>query len=106
DDQSIYRFQGANVGNILNFADTYKEHLKTTVLKENYRSSQKILDASRALININTERLSEIDKHLTASNPAYAGHEFEPQILCYFNPIHETVAIGQEILRLHHEGVP
>jgi len=106
DDQSIYRFQGANVGNILNFANTYKTHLKTTVLKDNYRSSQHILDASRALINVNTERLADIDKHLEAKNPAYADIENKPQIQCYFNPIHETVAIGQEILKLHNEGVP
>ena len=106
DDQSIYRFQGANVGNILNFANTYKHHLKTTVLKDNYRSSQKILDASRALISINTERLTDIDKHLEAKNAVLAYYEQEPQMSCYLNPIHETVAIGHDIIRLNKEGVP
>ncbi|MBU6325189.1 MAG: ATP-dependent helicase, partial [Bacteroidetes bacterium] len=49
DDQSIYRFQGANVENVLDFAQRYKEHLKTVVLEENYRSSQALLNAAQAL---------------------------------------------------------
>ena len=106
EDQSIYRFQGANVGNILNFANVYKAQLKTIVLTDNYRSSQPILDASRALININTERLADIDKHLLAKNPAYSELQQEPQIISYLNPIHETVAVGQSILKLHEAGVP
>lgn len=106
DDQSIYRFQGANVGNILNFAGTYKELLKTIVLTDNYRSSQPILDASRNLININTERLTEIDKHLTARNPDYSESTALPEINCYLNTIHETVAVGEAIQKLHTEGVP
>lgn len=106
DDQSIYRFQGANIGNILNFADRYQTHLHTTVLTNNYRSSQKILDASRALISINEDRLKEIDKQLLASNPAYAGIEADPEIENYLNPIHESVAVGKAILALNRSGVP
>ncbi len=106
DDQSIYRFQGANVGNILNFASTYSDKLKTIVLTDNYRSTQAILDASRALININTERLNEIDKHLTARHKDYSEDSSKPDINCYLNPIHETVAVGEAILKLHESGVP
>jgi DNA helicase-2/ATP-dependent DNA helicase PcrA len=36
DDQSIYRFQGANVENMINFADSYKKDLMTVVLTNNY----------------------------------------------------------------------
>ena len=43
DDQSIYRFQGANVENMINFADSYKKDLMTVVLTNNYRSTQPIL---------------------------------------------------------------
>ena len=49
DDQSIYRFQGANVENMLDFADSYKEDLLTVVLTNNYRSTQPILDISKTL---------------------------------------------------------
>ena len=64
DDQSIYRFQGANVENMLEFADNYKNDLLTVVLTNNYRSTQPILDISKTLINRNEERLI---KKLTVS---------------------------------------
>lgn len=57
DDQSIYRFQGANVENMLQLANRYKEHLLTVVLTQNYRSTQPLLDVSKTLINRNQERL-------------------------------------------------
>src|SRR2546421_2432670 len=57
DDQSIYRFQGANVENMLAFADSYKNDLIRVVLTHNYRSTQPILDISRTLIERNSERL-------------------------------------------------
>ena len=57
DDQSIYRFQGANVENMLEFANTYSQDLLTVVLTNNYRSTQPILDLSKSLINRNTDRL-------------------------------------------------
>ncbi len=57
DDQSIYRFQGANVENMLVFATRYTKDLMTVVLTSNYRSTQPILDISKTLINRNEERL-------------------------------------------------
>ncbi|MBU1019444.1 MAG: UvrD-helicase domain-containing protein [Patescibacteria group bacterium] len=64
DDQAIYRFQGASLENILDFNKKYGD-AKKVVLKENYRSGQKILDAARNLIINNKERL-EIEKELHA----------------------------------------
>ncbi len=61
DDQSIYRFQGANVENMLEFATGYKNDLLTVVLTDNYRSTQPILDISRTLIERNQERLVRPD---------------------------------------------
>ncbi|HNJ96243.1 MAG TPA: ATP-dependent helicase, partial [Ferruginibacter sp.] len=59
DDQSIYRFQGANVENMLGFATAYTKDLLTVVLTNNYRSTQPILDISKTLIGSNKERLVE-----------------------------------------------
>ena len=57
DDQSIYRFQGANVENMHEFAKQFSDSLYTVVLTNNYRSTQPILDVSRTLIERNQERL-------------------------------------------------
>lgn len=56
DDQSIYRFQWANIENMLDFSAKYK-NTKFIVLSENYRSTQEILDCSSELIQNNQERL-------------------------------------------------
>ncbi|NDB53545.1 MAG: ATP-dependent helicase, partial [Chitinophagaceae bacterium] len=46
DDQSIFRFQGANVANMTSLTDQYAEELTRVVLSNNYRSSQPVLDVS------------------------------------------------------------
>ncbi len=56
DDQAIYRFQGANLQNILQFHTRFPK-AEVIVLTENYRSTQPILDAATRLISQNAERL-------------------------------------------------
>ena len=69
DDQSIYKFRGAAISNVLGFMDIYPEANKI-VLTENYRSRQIILDTAYRLINYNNpDRLefrNNISKRLTS----------------------------------------
>lgn len=62
DDQSIYKFRGAEVSNILRFADVFP-NTKTITLFRNYRSTKQILEAADNVVRRNTNRL---DKTLTA----------------------------------------
>lgn len=55
DDQSIYKFRGATIENILTFDSTYT-NAKVIKLEQNYRSTKTILDAANAVISKNTER--------------------------------------------------
>lgn len=55
DDQSIYKFRGANIENILNFEESFPG-AKVIKLEQNYRSSQNILDAANGVIRHNIGR--------------------------------------------------
>jgi len=109
DDQSIYRFQGANVENMLDFAHQYAKELLTVVLTNNYRSTQPILDISRTLIERNQERLVAqipgLSKHLVASHPRTAALHHPPQLLEYLSPRQEMTDITLRVERLLAEGV-
>src|SRR3954468_3166364 len=74
DDQSIFAWRGATLGNFAAFRAAYPEASVVTLV-ENRRSSQAILDAAYSLISKNPERLESslgIDKHLRGRPPAEA----------------------------------
>src|SRR5690606_27045641 len=93
DDQSIYRFQGANVKNILDFHHRFAEEVKVIVMSENYRSTQHILDLSKSIIENNEERLVNkiqgLDKNLQSKNPELINSQVFPRIIEYYNTLHE-----------------
>jgi len=74
DDQSIYKFRGAAISNIIDFKKDFKK-AKQVVLTQNYRSTQAILDCSYRLIKHNDpDRLevqNKIDKKLKSSKKNY-----------------------------------
>jgi DNA helicase-2/ATP-dependent DNA helicase PcrA len=107
DDQSIFKFQGANMKNILDFANDYVNTLQTVVLKHNYRSNQHILDISKALINNNRERLTAqlaLDKDLQAAHPRFNDLVVAPVINEYENPEKELVDVAMQIEKLLANG--
>lgn len=59
EDQSIYKWRGADIRNILDFEQDYPE-AKTVKLEQNYRSTQRILDASNELITQNSNRKKKV----------------------------------------------
>ena len=101
DDQSIYRFQGANVENMLDFANNYKEDLLTVVLTNNYRSTQPILDVSKTLINRNDERLVKkidgLSKELLSSNKLINQLTNKPLIREYDTQRQEMIGIAKQV---------
>src|SRR5579863_2961981 len=58
EDQSIYRWRGADIGNILRFEEDYAG-ARVVRLEENYRSTQKILDAAAGVVANNSRRLGK-----------------------------------------------
>lgn len=98
DDQSIYAFRGATIKNILNFEKDYPE-AKVIKLEQNYRSTQKILDASHFVISKNRNRK---DKKLWTENV-----EGE-NIVVYkaYDEVSEGNWIVEKILELNKKGTP
>ncbi|NVP17392.1 ATP-dependent helicase [Candidatus Gracilibacteria bacterium] len=107
DDQSIYRFQGANIENMLDFSQKYPE-TNFIVLDKNYRSNQHILDLAGALIENNTERLSNkiksINKTLTSAGNLKDSQN-KPSIFKAVNDLEEQTFIVNKIKDLIANGI-
>jgi DNA helicase-2/ATP-dependent DNA helicase PcrA len=110
DDQSIFRFQGANIENMMLFANSYKNDLLTVVLTNNYRSTQPILDASRAVIERNEERLVKkidgLSKELISSKYPINQLSNQPILKEYETQRQEMIDITLQVQKLLAEGTP
>lgn len=108
DDQSIYRFQGANIQNIEDYKRKYQQHLKDVILQSNYRSTQSILDIARYVIDQNQQRLSvkfpEIVKKLLAKNPKRIESSVQPLLQVYENTFQEMVGVTNKVHELIQQG--
>lgn len=109
DDQSIYKFQGANVENIFHFQQRYKNDIQLVVLEENYRSIPSILQASGSVIEHNNERLIKkvegLSKTIRSANPALMNSDGKVEIHSYPNTYQEVIGIANEIKKMKSEGV-
>ena len=109
DDQSIYRFQGANIENMEKFADAYSKEIQTVILTENYRSTQPILDVAKSLIDRNNERLVKkipgLSKELIASNKKINGLTNAPILSVYESEQQEMIGITIAVEKLLLEGI-
>jgi len=96
DDQSIYKFRGANIRNILDFEKEFSD-AKVIKLEENYRSTKNILNAANAVIKNNNERKEKAlwtSKEDGDSIKLYTG----------YNDREEAVFVADEITRAVEEG--
>lgn len=107
DEQSIYRFQWAVMENVLNFCNTYRHQgLQIITLIENYRSTQTILDSSRAVIRNNSESLERALK-LNKSLQAKADLTEAPIFLIQApDPAIEIATLLADIQKRHDAGIP
>ncbi len=95
DDQSIYKFRGANIRNILDFEKDFK-NATSIKLEQNYRSSQNILNAANHVIQNNRGRKGK--KLWTKNEKGDMIHLFQAD-----NEHEEGMFIAQEIARKHLE---
>ena len=96
DDQSIYRFRGANIENILSFEKQYK-NARVIRLEQNYRSTEHILNASNAVIRNNTGRKG---KTLWTEN----GQGDKVTIRTVFNESDEANFVVSQIMSAYTQG--
>ena len=96
DDQSIYAFRGARVGNMRDFEKEFSIQ-NVVKLEQNYRSHSNILDAANAIISNNNNRLG---KNLWTA----AGQGEPVRLYEAYNDIDEASFIADEVKMLHGEG--
>jgi DNA helicase-2/ATP-dependent DNA helicase PcrA len=106
DDQAIYAFQGAEIGNILQFRDLYRDPV-TITLTDNYRSTDVILKSARDVITQGSERLEvvldNVDKTLTAHSTVTPT---QSELHQFTNPTEQYQWIAAQTKQLIAAGTP
>ena len=97
DDQSIYKFRGANIGNILGFEHVFPD-ARVIRLEQNYRSTRNILNAANQVIANNTERKA---KTLWTENEEGSKVHFRQ----FLNAYEEAEYVAGEIGKLKRNGL-
>ena len=97
DDQSIYKFRGANIGNILGFEHVFPD-ARVIRLEQNYRSTRNILNAANQVIANNTERKA---KTLWTENEEGSKVHFRQ----FLNAYEEAEYVAGEIVKLKRNGL-
>ena len=97
DDQSIYKFRGANIGNILGFEHVFPD-ARVIRLEQNYRSTRNILNAANQVIANNTERKA---KTLWTENEEGSKVHFRQ----FLNAYEEEEYVAGEIGKLKRNGL-
>lgn len=93
DAQSIYSFRGANIDNILNFTNLYRE-ARLFKLEQNYRSTQTIVKAANSLIAKNREQIrKEVFSEKETGEPI--------TVFCAYSDLEEAEIVGNRIMQLH-----
>lgn len=109
DDQAIYKFQGAEIGNIFEFTKTFPG-AKKIILDKNYRSTQEVLDFSRKVITKAVDRLEvrdgQIVKDIRADNQKLLDSRVGTILEKSFeNDLEEYNFIATEVRKILGEGV-
>src|SRR5512136_2131342 len=103
DDQSIFRFRGASLSNILEFEEVYPE-AKRIVLVRNYRSTQAILDASYRLIRHNDPNRLEFKDKVNKRLKATARESGKSIHMRAFDTVsHEADDIAARVAAVHED---
>lgn len=106
DDQAIYRFQGANLENVVDFYTQYSPDVKVVTLTDNYRSHQSILDVSGRVISNNLFRAQLHIPHIVKDLRAAGVTAASPLSLNIFNNSHDELCwIADRIAKLIIDGV-
>lgn len=104
DDQSIFRFRGASLSNILNFRKAFPKHRKV-VLNRNYRSCQAILDSSYQLIRKNDPHRLEYKEKINKALEAMTEQDEKSIHMLQFDTFsHEADQVAETILEKIKEG--
>lgn len=105
DKQSIYRFQGASLNNMLDFYEKYKNRVAVIPLQENYRSQPFVLDAAGAVIANNKESITKyIPDIIDTLSPAAGRKQEKLGIQVFDSEDAEDYAIAKHVQELISDG--